>query len=295
MKMGRCFIFTMMILSFVGCASKKISYLPGDDLKSRKGPPHKRFADRFRKKLGENDVLALESAARFSEARLEGLEESEDPLAQVVASCVQGNHDGGLDILNQNYLLYKKHPGFWNQMGNCYFLKGEISKAILYYNKSREINPKYAPPVNNLGVVYQKRGSDQKALVAFKKALKLASYALTPNFNLAQLYLKYGMVKRASAIFSNLYRKNDADNDVINGLATCHLMQGKIDKALAFFDKIDYKAVRNPTIALNYAVALKIKGEFKQAKNVLDKMDGPQSSELRKYKEEVYHFIEGTQ
>ena len=291
--MRQSFIFFFIMIFLLGCGTSQRAHSP-DTVKSANLPLNKRFADSFRPKLGEYDVLARESAARFSDARLEELEDSGNPLSHVVAACIQEDFNKGFDILDQNYLLFKKHPGFWNQMGNCYFLKGEFGKAILYYNKSREINPRYSPPVNNLGVVYQKRGEDQKALIAFKKAIRLAANALTPNYNLAQLYLKYGMIKRAKSIYSKLYRKNDTDNDVINGLANCYLIQGQIDKALSYFERIDYEAVKHPTASLNYAVALKIKGAFKQAKNVFDKMDGPDTSELREYKEKVESFIEGS-
>ena len=286
--MARNFIILFLFALLVGCSSSK----KFDERQSKKLSFNQSFASGFKPKLGESDVLVRESAARFSDSRLEELEDSKNPLAQVVAACIEGNVSKGFDILDQNYPLLKKKPDFWNQMGNCYFHKGELNKAILYYNKSREINSGYVPPLNNLGVIYQKRGEEQKALVAFKKALKLSSNALTPKFNLAQLYLKYGMINKALAMFSHLYKKNNADNDVINGMATCYLIKGQINKALSFFDRIDYEAVRYPTVALNYAIALKIKGQLKRAKRVFSKMNGPKTPKLREYKERVERFIE---
>ncbi|MCY4524213.1 MAG: tetratricopeptide repeat protein, partial [Halobacteriovoraceae bacterium] len=237
----RYFIVCTIFISFImGCASNQ--KIGRSDNKNQK-----KFVDGFRKKLGEYDVLARESAVRFSDSRLDELLDDGHALSQVTASCIQEDFSKGFDILDENYLKYKKHPAYWNQMGSCYFHKGELDKAVLYYNKSREINPRYAPPLNNLGVIYQNKGLDQKALVAFKKTLKLDSKALTPSFNLAQLYLKYGMIKRALAIYSKLYKANDADNDVINGMANCYLMQGKINNALRFFAKIDYDVIKRPT------------------------------------------------
>ena len=285
--MARNFIILFLFISLFGCASKKKFHTP-----LTKASLNKSFARGFRPKLGESDVLVRESAARFSDTRLDELEDSSNPLSQVVAACIQEDFSKGFDILDESYSLFKKNPDYWNQMGNCYFHKGELNKAVLYYNKSREIKSNYVPSFNNLGVVYQKRNEEQKALIAFKKALKLAPNTLTANFNLAQLYLKYGMINKALAIYSRLYKKNNADNDVINGIATCYLIKGQINKALSFFDRIDYEAIRYPTVALNYAIALKIRGNYKRAKKVLSKMDGPNTAKLREYKEKVENFVE---
>ena len=275
-------------LLLIGCGTHKIS---NQNFQKIKEISYISSQDYFAQKPGEDDVLSMESMDRFSRSRLREFKKNNDPLARATAWCHLGEYEKGFEILDREYRTYKKNPAYWNQVGSCYLHSGDIPKAKLYYNKSRELNKNYAPPINNLGVIYERKGMIQEALDAFKKASRLSKNLRTPKFNMARLYLKYGMAGKARPLFEQLYRKNDADPDVVSGLATCRLMENKISAAVRLYESMDEEDTKNPMVSLNYSLALKMKGDIKQAKSVMDKMNSIKSMELRKYKEKVLHFV----
>lgn len=247
--------------------------------------------------LPKKEVSHWESLKISSDSEEKGEEEEEegDYATRALSLCYRGKFRQGLDLLDGGYPLSKKNPRHWNQVGNCYLLQGKLQLALLFYNKARDLNPRYVPAINNLGVIYRRQGRDQEALLSFKKARKLNPRALTPLFNLAQLYLQYGRTKKARALYFSLYKRNGQDKDVLNGLATCYLLQGQVDKALSFFEALPEDSFEHPTISLNYSAALALKGRKKEAKSMLLKIDGLSSLELREYKEDVLRFSGGGQ
>ena len=102
----------------------------------------------------------------------------------------------------------------------------------MFYNKSRDLDAKYIPPVNNLGVVYQKQGKFQKALAAFKLASDLNNFSITPTYNLAQLYLQFGNVGKSLPVFQALYKKSPNDISARNSKAFKRLNEKEKEEIL---------------------------------------------------------------
>lgn len=246
--------------------------------------------DIFREVMGD-DSLSGESISRLPAPKIERISESDDPVSSGIGKCYGKNFAEAEKIFESNYKKYKNHPGYWNQVGTCHFLKGEYRKALLFYNKSRSLNSKYAPPVNNIGVIHQRQGKDQKALSAFEKAVELNKFSLTPLFNLGQLYLKYGFVEKAENVFNTLYRKNSKDIDVLSALGTSALLKENYSRAVSFFSKIPRQSLADAKVGLNFSVALKAAGRVKDAKTVFERVDPQTLGELGGYYNKVGRFI----
>jgi len=144
---------------------------------------------------------------------------------------------------------------------------------ILFYNKSRDLDAKFIPPVNNLGVVYQKQGKFQKALAAFKLASDLNNFSVTPTYNLAHLYLKFGTIGKALPIFQGLYKKSPNDQDLSAALATSLLIKGDYQAAADVYAKFSKAALATPYIGLNYALTLKYLNRPKDAQTVFSNIN----------------------
>ncbi len=246
--------------------------------------------DMFKEVMGD-DSLSSESISRLPAPKIERISKSSDPVSQGIGKCYGKDFAQAEKIFEANYKRYKNHPGYWNQIGTCQFLKGEYRKALLFYNKSRGLNSKYAPPVNNIGVIHQRQGRDQKALSAFEKAVELNKFSLTPLFNLGQLYLKYGFVDKAEGVFNTLYRKNSNDVDVLSALGTSALLKENYSRAVAFFSKIPRKELSKAQVGLNFSVALKAAGRIKDAKTVFERVDPQTLGDLGGYYNKVGRFI----
>lgn len=263
----------------------------------------KRTEEKYKADKDEFDVtsseeskhaLVKESLSSLSSAKLEETAgKIDDPVVMMNIKCYQGKFDEALKIADDQYSKYKNNTSYWNQLGTCFYLKSDFAKAILFYNKSRDLDSKFVPPVNNLGVVYQKQGKFQKALSAFKLASEMSSFTVTPTFNLAQLYLRFGTVGKALPIFQGLLKRSPDDVEVASALASSHLIKGDYDTAINLYAKLDKSTLSRPSIGLNYAVALKLSNRPIDAKTVFENVTSPgnEGRELKSYSVKVEKFI----
>jgi tetratricopeptide (TPR) repeat protein len=237
-------------------------------------------------------VVAKESLYTLSSLKLDELfGKTNEVIVKMGAKCYQLKFDDALKIADEIYWQYKNNPSYWNQMGTCFYLNSDYSKAILYYNKSRDLDSKYAPAINNLGVVYVKQAKFQKALSAFKKALELNSFGVTPNYNLARLYLRFGVSSKALPILQALQKRSPNDIDVNSALASAYLISGDAASAVGIYSSMEKVVAQRPWNALNYAVALKSINKASEAQSLLATVSGLERADLKTYMQKVEKFV----
>lgn len=237
-------------------------------------------------------ALVKESLFTLASARLEDtLAKTDDVLIKINIKCYQNKIEDALKIADEVYGQYKNNTSYWNQLGTCYYLKADYAKAILFYNKSRDLDTKFVPPVNNLGVVYSKLGKFQKALAAFRKASEMSAFSVTPTYNLAQLYLRFGTVGKALPIFQGLQKKSPKDVEVNSAVASANLLKGEFATAIEMYSTMDKATLAKPNIGLNYAVALKLSNRPADALTVLGNVTAATNTDIKEYAERVEKFI----
>jgi tetratricopeptide (TPR) repeat protein len=250
--------------------------------------------DYFVEVKSEAGSLGGETLDNLPEGDLDDYEDDdENPLNQMLSYCYQKKFKQADQLFDRFYRRYIKHPGYWNQVGTCFLLRGEKRKALLYYNKAKDLYRNYIPALNNLGVIFQLEGKDQKALSVYKKASKLSPFSLTPKFNLAQLYAKYGFVNEARGIFENLLGKRKSDFDVNIGLAYVEMLSGNFPRAVQYYEKVDTDWYEKAEVGLNLTLALQYMNRKKDALNVFDDIDPPKDPKLLKYYRNVKQLISG--
>jgi tetratricopeptide (TPR) repeat protein len=213
----------------------------------------------------KESVAALPSILLDEEYKL-----SDDSLSKIVIQCYQGKFDEAFVQVDKVYWEFKNNTSYWNQVGTCYYLQGDYSKAILFYNKSRDLDQKYTPPLNNLGVVYEKQGKHQKALAAYKKAVEINQFAATPSINLARIYLQYGITSKALPTLLGMQKKSPSDPILLNALATAYLINNDYVNALAIFNLLPKESLVRADTGLNYSIALKFNGKDNEAVTAVD-------------------------
>ena len=271
-----------------------LAWLENSDFIPAAEVPYRAERDFFTGPVANHDALSKESLARVDERSLGSLQKSDaDPVAKALAFCYAGNYTQANSIIDESFDEYKSHPSYWNAIGTCYFLQGQISKSLLYYNKSRSIDENYAPAINNIGVIYQRQGFSQRALKSFEQASEKNNFSSTPAFNLAQLYLQNGFASKAREILMGLHSANDDDVDVLNGLAMSFLLEGDSRRAVSFFGRIPRSEHRQAHIGLNFAIALKIVGRDKDAETIFKQVSRDNLGALRDYYFDVEKFIRG--
>lgn len=236
--------------------------------------------------------LVKESLINLAPARLdEALAKTDDALNKMNIKCYQNKFEEAFKIADEVYAQYKNNTSYWNQVGTCYYLKSDFAKAILFYNKSRDLDSKFVPPVNNLGVVYSKLGKFQKALSAFKKAGDMSTFSVTPTYNLAQLYLRFGTVGKAIPVYQGLQKKSPKDIEVNSALASALLLKGDFANAIEVYTAMDKESLSKPSIGLNYAVALKLVNRPADAMTVFKNITASSNVDLKDYSQKVEKFI----
>lgn len=236
--------------------------------------------------------LVKESLIGLSFSRLEDLaSKTDDFIARMSVKCYQGKFEESLKIADDIYTQYKNNTSYWNQLGTCYYLQSDFAKAILFYNKSRDLDSTFFPPINNLGVVYIKQGKFQKALAAFRKATEVSAFSSTPNYNLAYLYLRFGSIGKAMPILLGLQKKSPQDIEVNSALATANILKGDYVAAINMYGTFDKETLTRPSIGLNYAVALKFSNRNTDAESAFDNVIVGNSLELKQYAQKVDKFI----
>lgn len=237
-------------------------------------------------------ALVKESLSNLSPVRLEEtLTKTDDVLTKINIKCYQNKFDEAFKIADDVYGQFKNNTSYWNQLGTCYYLKADYAKAILFYNKSRDLDTKFVPPVNNLGVVYNKLGKFQKALAAFRKASEMSTFSVTPTYNLAQLYLRFGTVGKALPVFLGLQKKSPKDIEVNSSLASANLLKGELATAIQIYSTMDKETLSRPSVGLNYAVALKLSNRPVDALTVLSNVTPAINIDIKEYAVRVEKFI----
>ncbi len=293
-------ILILMVATFYSCGSNEVKNKPANefseiedkDFAKLKPQILNKSTDAFFERVGNYDSTSSESVSRVPDSLLDDLTESDDKLNEIISRCHKKDFARAFKMIDHHRASYLKHPGFWNAVGSCYLLSGLKRKALLFYNKSREIDSKYAPPYNNLGVLYLRDGKSQKAFTAFKKAGSINPFSLTPQFNLAMLYLRYGFVAKAEELLNSLAMQNDNDIDVISGLAVAKLFKGDYEEAVLHYSKLPANIHRRFDIGINFSVALKKIGRSQDARSLLANLEQGSGQIEQNYFKQVKIYVE---
>jgi tetratricopeptide (TPR) repeat protein len=251
-------------------------------------PPVRNFTDEddfLDEGLGdESNVLFAESIEKVNASELDDFDGVDHPLVKGLVACYQGKYKEADLIFDQNLKAYRKNPIYWTQIANCFLKKDNKRKALLYYNKAKELRKSYAPPINNIGVILERKDQPQKALLAYEEAMRIASFSLTPLFNSAGLFVRFGLVHEAEALLKSLIDLEKDDIDTISSLAYMEMIKGDYNQSLTYYNMMSRSdRSNNPKIAVNYAYALYLFGNKKRAKSVINNIKYEKNDDLSNY------------
>ena len=78
---------------------------------------------------------------------------------------------------------------------------GDFDTALMYFQKSVELDPSLAVSYNDLGVLYEAKGWTDKAKIAYGRAIDLDPMLPSPYYNMASIYAKEGEYDKAVMYF----------------------------------------------------------------------------------------------
>ncbi len=214
------------------------------------------------------DSLRAESLNRMSLQALESTNKNHKKLAL----CHKKEYNKASELFKESLDKNQKNPHYWNQLGVCYFLKGEYSKSQMYLGiseglaKSKKMK---AIVLNNQGLIQLKLANYPEARELFSKSTELNSRALTPKFNLAMLYSKFGLLGKAHKLLFQLRKENKIDPDINYQIAHIYLLNKKFTLAKKYFEMIPDKYLKRDDVLTNYATTLYYLGDYQKAQKLL--------------------------
>lgn len=117
------------------------------------------------------------------------------------------------------------------------FHSDDYKKAIKYYRKAIELDPKYIDAYDNCGIAYRRIGSLDSAAYFYKKSIEINPKASISHGNLAVVYSEQGKLQEAIKEYEEIAKYNPNDPEAPYGIAGIYIQMEKYDKALPIAKK----------------------------------------------------------
>ena len=108
-------------------------------------------------------------------------------------------------LCNANDGLVGEQAKQYRQEGQRLRDAGDLSRALVYFQKAAEMAPQWAQVHNDMGVIYEGMGDDNTAIKLYKKTLQLDKGFLAAYTNLALLYEKKNNIVEATYYWKKRY------------------------------------------------------------------------------------------
>lgn len=293
-------LFVFACSSPSGRKSKEVSEIDNVDFKREKPVKFQKSTDYYSLEdilEGDPNSLIEETVANLPVEKLDDIEdkasERKDSLGQLTSKCYQKNFESAFSKIEKLYDRYKNHPSYWTQVGSCYFKKGEVRKALLFYQKAIEVDKNYAPAFNNIGNIHLYNKEYEKALAAFQKARKINRFAKVPTYNLALMYLNFGVIDKSIQLFNSINNQKPGDPNIFNGLAVAYLFKGNVKKSMDLYSRIPKSYMRLPRFGINYAVTVYLSGNKEQARDIFSDVRRDDLGTWSAYYQKIAKVLEG--
>lgn len=147
-------------------------------------------------------------------------------------------------------------------IGETYEKKGDEAKARESYNAAIELNPLFIKAHLKSAALYEKQGNFDAALAAFKKTVEISPNNPGRHFAIGNLFLKKGDVVKAQEAYTIAVKQESA---LASEIAEELLKSGKDDLAEHFFRPSISKLAGNINTYNRLGIALRRQGKWQEA------------------------------
>lgn len=170
-----------------------------------------------------------------------------------------------------------KDPGnyiAWNNLGTYYErIRGEPEKALQYYPKALEANPRYYESFYNSGVAYGKLGQHEKAVEWYRKGLQIRPRDFKAHTNLGNTYHKMGQPGLALESYGKALELNARNERALYGAGVVCFELGRRERALRYYMKALDLNPLNVWVLNNAGVVLSAMGQQRRAEEFFRRVD----------------------
>ena len=157
-------------------------------------------------------------------------------------SLTQASFNGDIEKLLSLYEDWiSKNPSdieIQYELANIYFSLRNYTKAIDYYRKIIQIDPKHKLSLNQLGYSYALTGDYKKAVAILKKYQQTVPDEANPYDSMAEIYLLQGNYRNARKYYELAMEKNPDFYLSLNGLTNAAIDEGNYKQALGYLEEI---------------------------------------------------------
>lgn len=129
------------------------------------------------------------------------------------------NHQGSSELAKKHYQAAAELPilpqlklGAYNNWGNLLKAEGNLHGALMAYQKTVEIDPRFAMGHYNLGLIWKQMGRLEAAIAAYQTAIELNPTYAEAYQNLGVAFLKGGNVPASLKAFCQAIALHDQFN-----------------------------------------------------------------------------------
>jgi tetratricopeptide (TPR) repeat protein len=162
-------------------------------------------------------------------------------------------------------------PDDWSShynLGNFYFDRKELSKALEAFDTASRLNPKSILPLVNTSMVHARLGDSDRAETALRQALKIAPDNATANFNLGLILAEQGKNLEAEAALRTAVKNDPQFPEAAYNLGVL-LAKDRLSEALQWIRQAHELRPQVPKYAFSLAFYLRQQGNNQGAIEVL--------------------------
>lgn len=123
--------------------------------------------------------------------------------------------------------------------GEKYFILEDYTKALIFFQKSLELNPGNAATHFKLSEIYNLNNDLENALMHASEAVSLQDKNKYYYLLLGEIYKKQNEYARASEVLEQMIEKIPGTEEYLFEIATLYIYQNKLDEALRCYDRIE--------------------------------------------------------
>jgi len=214
----------------------------------------------LRLRLGQTDA-ALQAAERVKDLA-PGDPDSFIFLGNVLVA--QGSLAKAAEAYEQALKLDPENIRALENLGNYYALL-DPDKALAYYQRYIDLNPRDADIYFQMALVYQKRGNFSKALTLYKQSIELDPEQLASHLAVADLYEQQASTAAAIGEYTIATQLQPANPLIFLRLGNLYYRDEKWDDAEQAFKAVQTLAPKDPTVYYWLARVAEEKKNWKEA------------------------------
>ncbi|PLX18433.1 MAG: hypothetical protein C0601_04555 [Candidatus Muiribacterium halophilum] len=187
-------------------------------------------------------------------------------LLMKLGLCLEGSGrtEEALKVYQEISVKDKTEWKSYVSIGDIYFGKGYLDKALAYYRESLKYSKDYTI-YYKVGQVFEDKEIYDRAIKYYKECIKVNAEFEKAYFSLSDIYNRQGLTKEAIELYEKLLRINPKSIEGLYRLSRIYSRKKEYDLAMNVLEKLTGIEKENPKVHLDLAKAYHALGKTDEA------------------------------